>query len=161
MSPNIQALLFGKGDSLVGKRAPELRGITGYINTDGFSISDYTDKKPVLLEFWSYGCGNCQNAIPHLRDWHYRYGDRLAVIGVHTLETEAEKDYSGVKAAVEKYGIPYPVALDNSYETWRAYGNLYWPTIYLIGRNGSVSYVSIGDGNYEETESMIREAAGE
>ena len=142
------------------KKAPELTGIVGYINVeDGIKISDYLEEgKVVLIDFWTYTCINCIRTLPHLREWHGKYKDKgLAIIGVHTPEFEFEKRYDNVKKAVEKYGIEYPVVLDNDYATWRAFQNNYWPRKYLIDSKGNIRYDHIGEGGYEETEKKIME----
>jgi hypothetical protein len=68
---------------------------------------------------------------------------------------------SNVQAAVKRLGVRYPVALDNDYGTWNAYGNQYWPAKYLIDRNGHVRYAHFGEGDYDLTEENIRTLLGE
>ena len=51
--------------------------------------------------------------------------------------------------------VPYAVAIDNEALTWRAYGNRFWPTIYLIDKQGQIRYVHIGEGGYAETGRII------
>ena len=94
--------------------APELQGISGYINTDNnISISQFKGKKVVLADFWTYSCVNCIRTLPYLVSWDKKYrDDGLVIIGVHSPEFEFEKDYNNVLAAVRKYGIEYPVVQD-------------------------------------------------
>ena len=61
-----------------------------------------------------------------------------------------------VQSEVKKAKIIYPVALDNSFATWNAYSNQYWPAFYLIDRYGKVRYTHAGEGNYDVTESAIQ-----
>ncbi len=138
--------------------APELAGISGWINSQPFNISSQRGKV-VLVDFWTYSCINCVRTLPYLKSWHEKYPE-LVIIGVHTPEFEFEKDYDNVKAAVEKYSIKYPVAQDNDYATWRAYKNRYWPRKYLIDREGNIRYDHIGEGAYEETEKAIQSLLG-
>ena len=58
-------------------------------------------------------------------------------------------------------GIRYPVAQDNDYETWNAWGNQYWPAKYLIDAKGRVRYVHFGEGDDEKTEAAIRSLLAE
>ncbi len=110
------------------------------------------------MDFWTYSCINCIRTIPYLNAWESKYGNNgLVIIGVHTPEFQFEHNYSNVEAAVKKFNIKYPVALDNNYSTWDAYGNEYWPADYLIDANGDIRYESIGEGNYNVTEAAIRE----
>jgi hypothetical protein len=95
--------------------------------------------------------------IPSLREWHNTYqDDGLVIIGVHTPEFEYEKDPANVKESLVRLDVPYPVALDNDWATWRAYHNRFWPAKYLIDKAGNVRYIKIGEGDYQHTEEVIQ-----
>ena len=143
------------------KMAPELAQISGYINTDPLTLADLRGKV-VLVDFWTYSCINCIRTIPYLNAWHEKYADDgLVIVGVHTPEFEFEKDPDNVRAAVEKFGIEYPVAQDNDKGTWKAYENRYWPRKYLVDNEGYIRYDHIGEGAYAETEKVIQSLLGE
>lgn len=113
--------------------------------------------KVVLVEFWTFGCINCQHVIPALRQWYEQYaGDDFEIIGVHYPEFRYEEKYENVVAAVEQLEIRYPVAIDNEGFTWRAYQQRFWPTLYLVDKTGQLRYKHIGEGAYEETEAYIQ-----
>jgi len=138
--------------------AKEITTPDGFINRSGISIGELVGKKVILIDFWTYSCINCQRTTPYLNAWYEKYrGHGLEIIGIHTPEFEFEKDYVNVQAAVEKFGIKFPVVLDNDYSTWFAYQNRYWPRKYLIDIDGYVVYDHIGEGGYEETEKRIQE----
>lgn len=143
-------------------KAPELAGITGYLNTQpGIKIADFRGKV-VLIDFWTYTCINCIRTLPFLVDWDKKYRDQgLVIIGVHTPEFEFEKDTANVKAALVKYGIKYAVVQDNNYETWNAFNNHYWPRKYLIDKDGYIRFDHVGEGGYDETEKKIQELLAE
>ncbi|MEK6935147.1 MAG: redoxin domain-containing protein, partial [Nanoarchaeota archaeon] len=109
-------------------KAPELVGISGYLNTEeGLKISDLKGKV-VLIDFWTYSCINCLRTLPHIKEWYSKYKDKgLVIIGVHTPEFEFEKKYDNVKMAIEDNKIEYPVIQDNDYATWTSFKNRYWP----------------------------------
>ena len=91
-----------------------------------------------------------------MREWYNTYkDDGLVVIGVHTPEFNYEKDLNNVKEALVRLDVPYPVALDNDWKTWRAYRNRYWPAMYLIDKTGEVRYLHIGEGGYDRTQEVI------
>ena len=95
--------------------------------------------------------------IPSLKEWDEKYRDQgLVIIGNHYPEFSYEADLDNLKARVLDYGIEYAVAQDNNGKTWRAYDNHYWPTLYLIDKQGHIRYIHIGEGRYEETESAIQ-----
>ena len=103
--------------------APELAGISGYINTNNESIklSNYFGKKVILIDFWTYTCINCIRTIPYLKIWDEKYLDSgLQIIGVHTPEFDFEKNYTNVQSAVKELGIKYPVVQDNEFSTWNS-----------------------------------------
>lgn len=113
--------------------------------------------KVVIVEMWTFGCINCKNVIPSLKEWHSKYADQgLVIIGNHYPEFSYEEDLDNVKDAVNRLGIEYAVAQDNNGATWRAYKNHYWPTLYLIDKQGHIRYVHIGEGRYSETEENIK-----
>jgi thiol-disulfide isomerase/thioredoxin len=111
----------------------------------------------VLLEMWTFDCINCRNVIPALRGWHATYAAQgLTIIGNHYPEFQHEADLDNLRRAVEQLGINYPVAQDNEGATWRAYGSRFWPSLYLIDKQGRIRYRHIGEGRYAETEAAIQ-----
>lgn len=78
------------------------------------------------------------------------------VVGVHSPEFEFEKLESNVREALPRLEVTWPVAMDNDFKTWRAYGNRWWPRKYLIDETGTIRYDHIGEGAYLETELHIR-----
>ncbi|KPJ35674.1 thioredoxin [Burkholderia multivorans] len=158
------AAFAGTGDeagtmtSLAGSRAPELAGIERWHNSAPLTL-DRLRGKVVLVDFWTYSCINCIHTIPYVNDWYRKYRDQgLVVVGVHTPEYPFERDAKNVADAIARFGIRYPVAQDNRYDTWRAYGNQYWPALYLIDANGKIVYTRYGEGAYDKTEAAIRAA---
>ncbi|TXG77924.1 cytochrome c biogenesis protein DipZ [Candidatus Dojkabacteria bacterium] len=136
--------------------APEIEGISNWINSDPQRIQDLKGKV-VLVDFWTYTCINCIRTLPHIVEWNDKYKDKgLVIIGVHTPEFEFEKNTSNVEKAVKQFGITYPVAQDNDYKTWNNFNNLYWPAKYLIDAKGNVRYTHFGEGDYDKTEEAIQ-----
>lgn len=92
-----------------------------------------------------------------MKEWHNKYhNDGLIIIGNHYPEFNYERDLENLEEAIERLDIPYAVAQDNEGNTWRAYNNRYWPTLYLIDRHGQIRYKHIGEGAYTETERAIQ-----
>jgi thiol-disulfide isomerase/thioredoxin len=138
------------------KKAPELQGIAGYINTDS-NLKEKIKDKVVLYDIWTYSCINCQRTLPYIIAWDEKYSDQgLIIIGIHSPEFEFEKDIKNVELAVEKFGINYPVILDNDKKTWDAFENRYWPRKYIADDQGYIRYDHIGEGGYDETEKIIQ-----
>jgi thiol-disulfide isomerase/thioredoxin len=136
--------------------APNLRGISAWINSAQLDLEDLRGKV-VLLDFWTYSCINCLRTLPYLEKWDARYRTRgLVILGIHTPEFAFEHDLGNVRAAVRRLGVRYPVALDNEYGTWEAYSNHAWPAHYLIDQTGRVREIHVGEGDYDRTERNIR-----
>jgi thiol-disulfide isomerase/thioredoxin len=112
----------------------------------------------VLIDFWTYSCINCLRTLPHLEAWDATYRSKgLVIIGVHTPEFAFEHVTSNVRSAVKRLGIRYPVVQDNRFNTWDNYANQYWPAEYLIDRTGHVRHTHFGEGEYPQTEALIRQ----
>jgi len=135
--------------------APNFTGISNWFNSAPLSMANLRGKV-VLVDFWTYGCVNCVNTLPHVTELYARYRDRgLVIVGVHTPEFPFERSASNVQAALKRHGITYPVAQDNESQTWNAYGNRYWPAQYIVDRSGKIIYQHDGEGQYEQMDSVI------
>jgi cytochrome c biogenesis protein CcdA/thiol-disulfide isomerase/thioredoxin len=140
-------------------KAPNFTGINTWLNTPGGAALNLAQLrgKVVLIDFWTYSCINCRRSLPHVEAWYQRYqSDGLEVIGVHTPEFDFEHVASNVRSAVASLGVKYPVAMDNDYGTWDAWGNNSWPAEYLIDPDGNVRYGDVGEGDYGQMEAAIR-----
>jgi cytochrome c biogenesis protein CcdA/thiol-disulfide isomerase/thioredoxin len=141
--------------------AADFSGATNWINSPPLSIRALQGKV-VLVDFWTYSCINCIRTFPYLTDWYNKYKDYgFVIIGVHAPEFAFEQDTANVQRAASQFGLLYPVAQDNNYLIWNAYGNNYWPAEYLIDAQGLVRHVQEGEGNYAETEKAIQELLAE
>lgn len=141
--------------------APELRGITEWINSAPLTLASLRGTV-VLVHFWTFDCINCRNVQPYVKAWYGRYrAQGFTVIGVHTPELDIERDIANVRAAVARNGVAFPVAFDPTCATWNAYGNHYWPAFYFVDRRGRVRHMQFGEGAYDRAEAMIRELLAE
>ena len=140
---------------------PAFVGIASWINSEPLTLEELRGNV-VLVDFWTYSCINCVWTLPYMKEWYDKYTDLgLVIIGVHSPEMRAEKRRDKVLAAVAEHGLKYPVAQDNDFETWRAFGTVAWPTLYLVDKDGVIRYSHFGSGGYFETEKMIQELLAE
>ncbi|HZZ12857.1 MAG TPA: cytochrome c biogenesis protein DipZ [Paraburkholderia sp.] len=138
-------------------RLPSLDGATTWLNSTPLS-SDALHGKVVVVNFWTYSCINCLRTLPYLKTWAQRYReDGLVVVGVHTPEFGFEHDAGNVKRALSDLNIQYPVAIDNAYRIWQAFGNQYWPAFYIVDAQGRIRHHHFGEGGYGEAEQAIRQ----
>jgi thiol-disulfide isomerase/thioredoxin len=136
-------------------RAPEIGRV--WLNSPPLSFRQLRGRV-VLVDFWDYTCVNCIRTLPYVQAWHERYvGKGLTVIGVHTPEFTFAQYESNVERGVREFGLTYPIVVDNDREIWKAFANRYWPTKYLLDKEGYLRYAHFGEGAYTECEQAIRE----
>lgn len=141
-------------------QAPPFTKITQWFNTPNDQPLTLAGLKGdvVLVDFWAYSCINCQRELPHVEAWSKAYAsDGFVAVGVQTPEYSFEHVPANVKAGAERLGLTFPVAIDDSYGTWDAYANQSWPAGYLIDATGTIRYVTVGEGDYAQEESYIRQ----
>lgn len=145
--------------------APEFAGVTDWVNTKPLKLADQRGKV-VVLHFWTNGCINCVHNYPHYRAWQEKYKDEKAflMVGVHTPEFDAEKDVDRIKERMAKNKLTFAVAVDSDGATWKAWGNRYWPCVYLVDKAGTVRHKwegELGDAGYKNLTKQIDELVGE
>lgn len=133
-----------------------------WINSDkDISINELSGKV-VLIEFWTFGCYNCKNTLPYVKDWYSKYhSDKFETIGIHCPEFDNERKFANVKEAVDELGIKYPVLIDNEFSVWEKFDVHAWPTIVLLDKKGTIRYTHVGEGSYDKTEKKIVELMAE
>jgi thiol-disulfide isomerase/thioredoxin len=140
-------------------RAPELSGGRGWLNTDRPLSLAALKGKIVLLDFWTYGCINCVDIIPHLKALERKYANQLVVIGIHSGRYDNEKDTENIRRIILRYGLDHPVYNDADFAVWRAYKVNAWPTRVLIDPAGNIVGTVAGEGNYEQFDQVIARVA--
>ncbi|WP_419689940.1 cytochrome c biogenesis protein DipZ [Burkholderia theae] len=140
---------------------PSLDGAVQWLNSPPLTAAGLRGKV-VLVDFWTYSCINCLRTLPYTTAWARKYAPYgLVVIGVHAPEFAFERDIGNVKKAVHDLGIDFPVAIDNSYSIWRAFGNEYWPAHYFIDAQGRIRHHHFGEGEYAQSERAIQSLLAE
>lgn len=118
-------------------KVPELIDSKEWINATSPPSLAQSRGKVVVVHFYASGCINCIRNYPWYRQWSDAYqGKDVVMIGIHTPETNAERDVAGVrsKAAAEKF--TFPILIDGKNENWNAWGNSMWPSVYVIDKRG-------------------------
>ncbi|KAG8148761.1 cytochrome c biogenesis protein DipZ [Burkholderia catarinensis] len=140
---------------------PSLDGAVQWLNSPPLTAAGLRGKV-VLVDFWTYSCINCLRTLPYTTAWARKYAPYgLVVIGVHAPEFAFERDIGNVKKAVHDLGIDFPVAIDNGYSIWRAFGNEYWPAHYFIDAQGRIRHHHFGEGEYAQSERAIQSLLAE
>ncbi|MDT4953286.1 MAG: hypothetical protein QOJ02_1424 [Acidobacteriota bacterium] len=132
-----------------------------WINSEPLKLESLRGRV-VVVDFWTFGCYNCRNTLPALKRLDSTYRKRgLTIIGIHSPEFDREKKIENVRREVASLGIDYAVVTDNDYETWRAYSVEAWPTVMILDKRGRVRFTHIGEGLYDEQESVIKQLLAE
>ena len=131
--------------------APELVG-KKWVNTPNNAPIKLADRKGkvTLVHFWTLGCINCKHNLPAYNHLQKKFTDQgVAIIGVHTPETPGESRFANVQSSIRKWGITYPVLVDNDNTNWNRWHQHYWPTLYLLDRTGKIRYRWEGELEYD------------
>ncbi|NOT96220.1 MAG: redoxin domain-containing protein [Nitrospira sp.] len=153
-------LTWASANAGVGMKAPDITNPT-WLNGPPLRLAELKGKV-VLVEFWTFGCYNCRNVEPYVKQWHQTYtGQGLVVIGVHSPEFSYERELDKVQQYLKGHDIRFAVPIDNDFSTWNKYGNRYWPAMYLIDKQGVIRHIRIGEGGYRDTEQLIRDLLAE
>ncbi|MDB4911377.1 MAG: alkyl hydroperoxide reductase/Thiol specific antioxidant/Mal allergen [Gemmatimonadetes bacterium] len=140
---------------------PGFDGGTEWINSGALSPKAL-EGKVVLVDFWTFMCYNCLNALPHVKELYAKYKDRgFVVVGVHTPELGPERVPQNVRDAVKRLGITFPVVIDNDNRIWNAFHNQYWPAAYFADATGKLRFYNFGEGRYDEQDKVVAKLLAE
>lgn len=132
-------------------RAPELQEVTAWLNTKPLSMEALRGRV-IVLHFWAFGCGDCMQNYPIYKMWTRQYDPKeVLVLGIHTPETESEKDLQALRQKAEQEGLTFPIAVDNSKANWQAWSNRVRPSVYLVDKNGRVRCWWYGDLRWQDS----------
>ena len=135
---------------------------TDWINSAPLSVSDLRGKV-VLVDIWTFECWNCYRSFPWLKALEQQLADAdFQVIGIHSPEFERERDRAAVARKVREFGLAHPVMIDNDFSYWRALNNRYWPTFYLVDKQGRIRARYIGETHADtpQAEAIERQILG-
>ena len=158
------AALVVTGGLLMGlPRAWAQRAIAFPRGLTWFNVSRPLDWKDlqgraVLLDFFTPGCINCVHMLPAEKQLEDHFGERLVVIGIDSPKFSASKTKQGLEAFIQHYDLRHPIVLDPDMGLWNAYGVQAWPTLILVGPDGSIRHTFIGEQSYEQLAAPIEAA---
>lgn len=134
-----------------------LESATTWLNSPPLDVAQLRGRV-VLVSFWTYSCINWRRTLPYLRAWDEKYRVHgLVIVGVHTPEFRFETELDNIRAAARAQDVRYPVAVDSEYAIWDAFGNHYWPAVYLLDGRGRLRDHQYGEGGYEQIEAGIQQ----
>ncbi|BCM93154.1 peptide methionine sulfoxide reductase MsrB [Abditibacteriota bacterium] len=134
------------------QHAPELVG-NRWLNTpEGKPLTLASRRgKVTVVEFWTFGCINCRHNLPSYALWQKKFASQgVEIIGVHTPETDYERDPKNVEKFLREQNITYPILIDEGGKNWNRWNQQYWPTVYLVDKAGRVRHRHIGELGSDE-----------
>lgn len=118
----------------------------------------------VLLIFFNYANREWLELYSYIKEWERRYKDKgLFVLGVHVSKFPFEAKIENVEKELRRLGVNFSIAIDNDWLNLRRYATLVAkglqldvPSIFLINRDGLISYFNTGIVKPWETEFFIQ-----
>ncbi len=165
-------LFSSKEESQVGKQAIKVEDRTGllemsskyakigdlapdFIAEDVYGnkiiLSNFRNKKSVLLAFWATWCGYCTKELPGLKAFIKKHQDQIQVVAVVSGESR-----TAVENYIQKKNINFPMLLDEDRKIWRQYLVRGTPTHFLIDIKGKVVTMRVGFVLKKELEAMLK-----
>ncbi|MEW6293873.1 MAG: TlpA disulfide reductase family protein [Pseudomonadota bacterium] len=95
---------------------------------------------PLVLRFWADWCKFCEPEMKLIDAVRLRHGERFAVLAVN-----AGQDKATVASFMNRLGVGYPAALDESSKIAKSYGVVGLPTTFLIDGQGVVRGKIVGE----------------
>jgi thiol-disulfide isomerase/thioredoxin len=136
-------------DAMQGELAPRISG-TEWFNTDARSLEDFRGKV-VMVDFWGTWCAPCIKAVPKLKEWHEEYAERgLVILGVHST-----RGGETVDAFIERYGLEYPIVIDEGNRSRDRYRVDKFPDVYFIDHEGVMRFADAHNANAKNLENAI------
>jgi thiol-disulfide isomerase/thioredoxin len=120
------------GVDMVGRPAPT----TSFETFTGSqaSLADLAGK-PVVVNFWSSSCTGCVAEMPDVEKLHQRYGDKVAFVGINTVDGPTP-----AAALAKQTGVTYELGRDPNGSIAKSFGVVNLPTTVLVGRDGTIVY---------------------
>jgi thiol-disulfide isomerase/thioredoxin len=141
----------------VAGKLPELDGATAWLNSEPLTPADLRGNV-VVVQFCTFSCVNWLRTLPYVRAWEAKYRDHgLRVIGTHSPEFPFEHDLEGIQPALDAMSVVYPIAVDNDFVVWRAFGNQAWPALYFVDAEGQVRHHHFGEEDYVNSERVVQQ----
>jgi thiol-disulfide isomerase/thioredoxin len=150
----LMALSFSGGvraENPVNASALFIDGGAGkWVNLQRPLAVDELDDRLILLDFWTFCCINCIQALPILNEIHKNYGDKISIIGVHSGKFGNEKTAEPILRAIGRYQINHAVYNDDDFAVWKNFEVKGWPTLILLDSEGRQIWRYFGEAPYDQ-----------
>ncbi len=140
-------------DALEGEPAPSLAELSGWLNSEPLDWASLHGKV-VLIDMWGTWCNPCLKSLPHLVELHERFADRgLVVLGVHS-----KRGSDRLPSFAAGRNLPHPLAVDSMRALEGRLHLKFWPTYFIVGRDGRMRVAGVNMGKDERGEPWLDRA---
>ena len=136
-APQPLAELYAKGDALIPG-----------------GLDAYEDKlaklegHPVVVNLWASWCGPCRAEFPLFQRAAAEYGDRVAFLGVDSLDTDP-----AAETVLAEFPVPYPSVTDPDRDIWAEWDIRGLPATAFYDSGGERVYVR--PGPYRDKDELL------
>ncbi len=107
------------------------------LSGEQLTLSQVLEKQPVMLYFWATWCPYCKKETPNLVDFHNKYADKIAVIGINVGVNDS---IAKIKNYVDEYQVHYPIIFDDESAISASYGVYGTPVFVVISQAQEILY---------------------
>lgn len=132
-----------RGDKMPEVAWPDLEG-------NLVRVSDFAGR-PVLINTWATWCPPCKKEMPLLDRFYQQYKDQ----GLVVLAVNGSEEPDTVSMFSQESGFTFPVLLDVTGEAISKLGIVNFPTSILVGRDGTVKYIYIGEITLQTLQDVV------
>jgi cytochrome c biogenesis protein CcmG, thiol:disulfide interchange protein DsbE len=128
----------------IGNVAPdfELKTLDGKT----IRLSNLKGKK-VILNFWATWCPPCRAEMPEMQHFYEKHQKEVEILAVN-LTSQDSKEKIG--PFIEKYGLKFPIVLDEKGEVLLMYEIEPIPTSFIIDSEGVIRHKYVGPMTYDQ-----------
>ena len=118
------------------------------ININNILYSDLKDKI-IILKFWHHSCITCIQNIVNLENKTNKFGNKVAILTIHSAKFDSEKKFQSINNAVAKYNIRFPVIIDDDFKIKKFFKIETFPKYIIIDPTGNIvkSYSTLDEAD--------------
>jgi len=112
------------------------------IDGNEIKLSEFTGKKPVIVNFWASWCEPCKSEMPDYELMYKQYGDQVEFIMINTLDNDT---VDAAMKFINDNGFTFPVyfdTIDNNAAIVNGINS--YPTSYFYGIDGYMAVAQRG-----------------
>lgn len=127
------------------------------MNGEMFTLSEHKNQV-IVLNIWATWCPPCRKEIPGFIELQKQLQDKGVLFVGISVDREG---WEVVRPFVKKYGINYPIMVDDG-TIFKKYGPFRGiPTTFIINKKGKVEYVALGMINMKKLEKVLKKLAAQ